>query len=255
MIVRGWHTVAASATGASHAAAGIGNCDAHSFAPYGPAGVSLVVADGLGSAPEAALAARAAVALAARRLAGGPAAGEDADPLLAQRDHVRTAVAEARAGLHDLAGALRLPIADLGTTLLVCVVSEAGAAFGGVGDGFLAVRARMPGGTRRHHLLTLTPPGRFANETATLASASDIVVEAIDDPAIDGLALASDGLEAVAIDRPLASDRDLRSGSIDVLLTHADTAVDSRGLHRDIVQATWDRATADDRTIVMAVAR
>lgn len=255
MIVRGWHTVAASATGATHAAAGIGNCDAHRSTAYGRAGVALVVADGLGSAPEAALAARAAVTLAARRLADGPAIERGEIALDAQRDHVREAVSGARRGLLDLADALGIPIGTLGTTLLVCVVSPAGVTFGGVGDGFLAVRARGPDGARRHHLLTIAPAGAFANETATLASAADILVEAIDDPDLDGVALASDGFEAVAVDRPLARDRDLRPGLVDVLMAHADAALDSRGLHHDIVDASWDRATADDRTILIAVAR
>lgn len=252
MIVRSWHTVAATATGATHVAAGVDNCDAHRSVTYGRAGVALIVADGLGSAPEAALAARAAVALAARRLA--TAAPTNA-VLGARRDDVRDAITDARAGLRVMADALRIPLRDIGTTLLVCVVDEHGATFGGVGDGFLAVRARKPDGGRRHHLLTLMAPGAFANETMTLGSDAEIVVEAIVDPEVDGVALATDGFEPVAIDRPLAADRDLRPGLIDILLEHADVAADSAGLHRDIAEAAWDQATADDRTIVMAVAR
>ena len=83
----------------------------------------------------------------------------------------------------------------LGTTLLVCVAGEQGVAFGGVGDGFLAVRAHGKRGAPRYHLLTLDDPSPIANETAVLAGADDIEVYVIDDDEIDGLALATDGFE------------------------------------------------------------
>jgi len=257
MTILRWRPLAASATGASHARAGACNADAQRFAPYGEGGLALLVADGLGSAPEAPLAAHAAVALAARSLRAAAPAGRPgrAAALAGQRDDVRAAVLAARSGLHGLGAVLDRPVADLGTTLLVCVLSDAGATFGGVGDGFLAIRARLPGGDHRHHLLTLTAPGPFANETETLGSGAPIVVEMIDDPDIDGVALATDGFEAAAVERPLAADRTLRTGLIDALLSHADGAEDSAALHRDILAADWDRAAADDRSIVMAVNR
>lgn len=249
-----WRTVAASATGATHAAKAAGNSDAFRIARYGPSGVAMVVADGLGSSAEGGFAARAAVTFAIQRLAGGldEPLGER-DVLDAQRDHTREAVADARHGIDILRALLQIPPRELGTTLLVCVASDAGVTFGGVGDGFLAVRAKDADGAHRCHLLTLEPPGRFANETSTLVPGCDIVVEAIVDPAIDGLAIATDGFEPAAVERPAAADRDLRAGVIDVLLRHADDAESSEGLHADVTGPSWDRWSDDDRTIVMAV--
>lgn len=212
----------------------------------------LLVADGLGSSAEAALASRYAIAVASRVLEA-TAAGDHS--LAVQRDGTRDAIAAARDGVRQLAKGLGLGVESVGTTLLVCVCTPSGTTFGGVGDGFLGVRAHDAAGRPRHHLLTLEPPSTFANEVGTLGGFNDLVVEAILDPEVDGLALATDGYEPAAIDRPTAPNRTLRTGVVDALLRHADAALDSTELHRQALDEAWDDASADDRTIVLAVRR
>ncbi len=250
MAERAWRTFAAAATGQSHAAAGAGSSDAHAIAAYPPGGAILIVADGLGAAREGALAARMSVSCALSVLADV----DSSSGLGVLREHVLDAVAHARAALLGYAAMTGLSRRALGTTLLVCVATEQGVAFGGVGDGFLVIRANRESGAPRYHLLTLDDPSPIANETPVLAGADEIEVYVIDDDEIDGLALATDGFEPAAVDRPTSAFRGAREGVLDVLMSHVDTARDSTSLHHDVIGAGWDESCADDRTIVMAVA-
>lgn len=243
-----WKSFAASSTGLAHAAAGEGNSDACRIVAR-PGSVTLIAADGLGSATLGALAAHLAADATARVLREVPAPAD----LAGHRRGLHAACAAAQGALRTVAAVLGLSSRDLGTTLLACTITDAGAAFGGVGDGFLVIRAGDGFGTSHHHLFTLEPPSTIANATSVLAAAETIIVELVEDALITGVALATDGLEPVAIDRPTAPDRSVREGVIDALLRHADAAPDSESLHRDMQGAAWDTATADDRTIVMAV--
>ena len=57
------------------------------------------------------------------------------------------------------------------------------------------------------------------------------------------------------MNRPTSTLRGLREGVLDVLMSHVDAARDSTSLHHDVIGASWDESCADDRTIVLAVAR
>ena len=241
-----WRVVAAAAPGATHAERGLGSSDAHRFEPHGN-GVALLVADGLGSAAEAALASRMAVAAAAADLRKRGAAGD----LTEQRAGAVAAVERAAAALLALT-AQGFAEDQLGTTLLVCTATSAGIAFAGVGDGFLGVRTTDAHGAG-HHLLRLEPPSPIANETATLLAAAAVPSFALADPAVDGLLLATDGLEAAAIEAPLSGRARLRAGVADVLLRHGDGATDSLAFQRDLCNPGWDSSSSDDRSVVMAV--
>jgi hypothetical protein len=247
-----WSTLAAATPGAAHMAAGHGSSDAHRIVHAEDAGVvGLVVADGLGSLPLAPLAAHAAASAAARALA---AADLDA-ALSAQRAAVFGAVAGARAALHAFAAVLAVPIGELGTTLLVALISDRGAVLGGVGDGFLVLRSAPPveADQADHHLLCLVDPDPVANGTPVLGGTGPIAVEIVNDPYLTGALLATDGLEPSMVDAPAAMTRAVRPGVAGALLRHADEITDATHLQRELSDPAWDVSSSDDRTAVLAV--
>lgn len=241
----GWRTIGASALGFAHRRMGVACSQVHRAVPTPDDGVLLGVASGSQHAAESTLAAHIALAAALRpfaRRASGP-------------DQLRTTLvarlAAARGALHAVAGALGLPVTELATSLLLCQATRAGVAFGGVGDGFLVVRARVDGG-HRHSMLRA--PGFDDGDPAALESDGPLVVETIDDHAIeglaiDGLALATGGLRSAVSGG--SDGAEIRH--MDALFCHADGAGDSDGLHEQLAREWWDELSKDDRSIVMAV--
>ena len=179
-----WHVVGASVAGAGHRARGTGCEDAASAAVLDDGRLVLAVADGAGSARDAARGSRVAVAVAMSALSAGVDVG---DVLLL-----------ARAALEDLAGAEGVGLGDLATTLLVASVGEEVVDTAQVGDGALVLRR---GGS--YEVPAPDEKGEYLNETCFLtserwrASARRATVEAA---GVDGIAAMTDGLQLVAFD-------------------------------------------------------
>jgi hypothetical protein len=202
-----WVPFAAAHPGAAHIARGQGTSDAHRAAVQADGRVViLVVADGVGARPLAPVAAQLAASIAERALRVADLTG----PPQLQRAIVHAAIHAARCTVHAAAAALAVPTRELATTLLVTIVSDQGAVFGGVGDGFLVLRSAPPavvGSDGDLHLLTLTPPDPIANATPVLAGDGDVTVEVVCDPYLTGALLSTDGLEAPAVDAPVGTLR------------------------------------------------
>ena len=184
-----WRAVAASVAGAGHRARGVGCEDASAVEVTCDGRVLLAVADGAGSARDAARGSRIAVNVAMAELAAG---ADVADVLLT-----------ARGALEDDAGATGAAVGDLATTLLVARVTTETIATAQVGDGALALRR-----DGRYEVPAPDDKGEYLNETCFLTSSGWRAAARRADVAaagVDGLAVMTDGLQLVAFD--LASGR------------------------------------------------
>ena len=197
-----WKLVAVSVTGKAHSAREQGNEDAIRCARLEDGTLLLALADGAGSASNAAEGSRLAVDVAldslSRQLAlcspGGDATSLGETLRSALRE-VRTAVATR---LREFRTSDRQRARDLASTLLLAILEEDALAVLQVGDG--AIVARDEEGWRR---ITAPLKGTHAGETLFATSRGayrQAEVECVPVEGVSALALLSDGLEPVATD-------------------------------------------------------
>jgi hypothetical protein len=252
-----WAIRAASMPGARHLA-DAGACeDAFSAAALSyPGGevIALFVADGAGSALRAAegaaVAAGTAMASARRRLAE-----RAPDTGAGWRDVIRAVADDVLAGLWTSAEALGCLPRDLGCTLGVALLSAPWLAMLMVGDAFGVVRRDdrslhvplnpLNDGVDPSHTVLLPDPD-------CLSKAGIAVIE---DPAIEALALSSDGLARSAL---LRTDAGLEPYApfLHPVLDGVRSGDSSAPLARFLLMdKRVTETTDDDRTLVMAVRR
>ena len=250
-----WRVVAASAVGVSHEATGTPCQDWGDARRLAGDLLLVAVADGAGSAERSDAGARRAVetALAALAVRFGNQTPED------RPGAIRAAVAEARAGLVQLAAAENQPLAAYATTLTCLVAWPSGAVVGRIGDGFAIVQDEAGG-------LCPVPPsrpdrGEYANETVFLTSPTTtasgdgddrLEIAEVEGP-VRALAVSSDGLLRLAMEltayRPHAAFfRPLFAFAAEADSTTADGQL-AAFLASDRVRARTD----DDVTLVLAV--
>ncbi len=186
----------ASVAGRMHEDVGLGCQDAHASAVLPDDAVVLVVADGMGSAPLAAVGASivvSAVVDAAKKSTVGCGPSE--------------LIAAARAALEAEATRRSCPIADLATTLIVASWREGIVEVAHVGDG--AVVACAKGCT---FLLSAPEPTEYVNETTPLTSPGwDERIRGSAARDVSFVALLTDGLQRLV----------LRRAGTDVVPVHA----------------------------------
>ncbi len=197
----------------------------------------------MGSARFGAVGARVASKAATRLLLRSRVVGKSDQELLSV---IREAVGEAQKAIEVAARHLSCSGRDLATTLVCAIATERFAAVGQVGD----CSCVLMGGNGE--VLTLLPPqkGQYANETHALGGHEEVLKSKVYRGNVHGLALFSDGLERIALDRDrpywpfLGPTWQFVSGAT----SGADTALE------DLLQSERvRRATDDDCTLVLAV--
>ncbi len=188
-----WQAFGASVIGSGHLAANLPCQDAHGWRVLGDYAIA-AVADGLGSASQAAPGAQAAVKAALDNLEQSWAAG-GLEPTGDPEQAIHQAFLEARTALENLAteGALR----DYATTLLIAVAAPGYLCVGQLGDG--AIVAQLTDDQLR--TVSLPQRGEYANETLPLTALnalSQVCVTRCAEPAVV-LALLTDGLQNLSI--------------------------------------------------------
>jgi serine/threonine protein phosphatase PrpC len=199
-----WKVVGASVQGESHRRKGQPCQDAHQWCEL-PGGILLAaVADGAGSAACAeigsVLAAAGAIASAKDQLCGQvPAATEEWYFML------QNVFLGAREAVIAGADELEVPLGDLATTLLIAIATPDTLAAGQVGDG--AVVARLEDNSFQAVTRPLIVEQEYVNETNFLTSPSfaEHTQLLVENAAVSGLALISDGLQMLAMKMPQAN--------------------------------------------------
>jgi hypothetical protein len=166
--------------------------------------VVLGVADGVGSAPLAALGARTAVAAVVAAL-GRAAHGRPPRTTAAWEKCLRAALTAGHRALVRAARGARRPVADLATTAVVAVLGRGGAAAAQVGNG--AVVADLGHGPAS--LTVCRADGRYADGSRSLTDGDhlDHAQVVVRTGPVAGLAVITDGLEDLClVRRPRASE-------------------------------------------------
>lgn len=248
-----WRVVGGSVTGPAHLAQATENQDAFAGRQSGQTLV-LAVADGAGSRPQAALGARLAVETVC----------DAATVLFGQLPHTAAGwqemgqdwVRRSLATFDTRARALCANIDDLATTLLAVLACPPFCYFVSVGDGFLVI---AHADTSVH---LVAPPVMDPRNGATvfLTSAERALAlqqGTIADPEVTGLALCTDGL----LDVVLTADADPAGGPryyapadfLSYFHLFRDGTRPSSALQRRLASAEFAEASADDKTMVLAV--
>jgi len=251
-----WVIAHAACPGMMHRSPGEESQDAGAcFAVCPPRGSPVLfaaVSDGAGSMPNSGTGSRLAVAAGLSMLVRvmrrhGPGLNE----LCAGMGN---ALRAARAAIRAAAFREQAELAEYSCTLAMVVATKAGAAVGQVGDGgvVIARRARPP------EVVLWPDKGEYVNETAFVTDESafaDLHARVIPGP-IEGIALFTDGLEPVALD---LAERQAFPGFFGPLFENLrgargeERASLSDELAAWLAEERFDRASPDDRTLVLAV--
>jgi hypothetical protein len=232
-----WRVLGASVEGSGHLARGAGCDDAHCVLSMPDGGLAIAVADGAGSAANAALGARVAVEAALTCLEGG---GNPAAALVA-----------ARLSLEGTVRASDPPVelAALATTLLVVLVRDRRVATAQIGDGAVVVRD-----ADGLSVLAADAKGEYLNETTFVTSsrwADEARVADRCDSGVSGVAVLSDGLQLLALD--LAAGRAHEPFFAPLFAFAESPDADDAELARFLASERVCARTDDDKTLVLAV--
>lgn len=241
-----WKFLCQSVEGTSHKKTSIG-CQDSSFAALHAGVLLLAVADGAGSAANAADGSKLAVSTAAALMTSFLDSGKRESDINA--DVLRGWMSDIHAVLEADATGRTISSRELACTMLIAIVGEKSAAFAQIGDGAMVI---LDGAAYRPVFWPAT--GEFHNTTffVTESRFNDNIQIEVLDRAIDELALFSDGLEMLALNyankaahapffAPLF--RSLRSGSPVELAEPMRQFLDSKAIN--------DR-TDDDKTLILA---
>ncbi len=248
-----WRVVGASVQGDSHRRKGQPCQDAHQWCELEGGILVVAVADGAGSAAcseiGSVLAAEGAISAARGHLCQRiPTSDEEwyfalQNIFLAAREYVVSGAEE-----------LEVPLNNLATTLLVGISTPDTLAAGQVGDG--AVIARMSDNTFQAITRPLMLEQEYVNETNFLTSPSfvehtQLLVQNI---AVTGLALMSDGLQMLALKMPQASPHAAFFAPLLQLLAASAQRDRAEAQLRTFLQSpTISERADDDLTLVLAV--
>lgn len=246
-----WSIVGASVAGASHARRQIPCQDAFRVW-HGPHGIAVIaVADGAGSASNAALGSAEAAELAVGALRAHFLRRPLARPNIYEA--VRQTFRTVRDELEIYAGTRDLPLASLATTLTVAVLMPDCLAVAQTGDGLIAIINDLD------QLKAVTKPqsGEYVNETFFITGdegATPGFVEVY--TPVSALAILTDGLLPIAADyREYQPHR----GFFDPMFAALSQAEEPQTLERQLASfLDSDRVNAhtdDDKTLVLAVQR
>jgi hypothetical protein len=260
-----WRVVATSLTGSSHLSRGTECQDAHRHVRLDGGQVVLAVADGAGSARRSAegssLATGIALAVLEEALCGRrcPTTGTEWTALgwHALRETAARFLTAAR-GLSGKGATYK----EFATTLSIAVLSGDWTVYAGVGDGFMV--------TQNHdgRLFLAIPPrqhGEYRNEAAFLTTdgwEDYAEVRAFWEPERTAVALSTDGLvDAVLEKRPAPGGPRKQPATpypqffSSVFQHAANPDFNPRELYREMMDPQFDKATGDDRTLLLAVRR
>jgi hypothetical protein len=247
-----WRTAGVSVRGLSHLRSGTPCQDAHLCEVFSGGTLVVAVADGAGSAPQAAVGSACVVRAAVQRLVnrlghGLPRADEDWRGLL------REAFQFASSMLAAEAAARQCPLADLATTLLVAVATPELAAAGQVGDGAVVARLDDEG----FQAVTRPPATQeYINETTFLTSADalDQAQFCVLRARLTGLALFSDGLQMLALKMPQGTPHPpFFTPLMRLVADIKDRSTAEEQLRRFFQSERITERTDDDLTLVLAV--
>lgn len=241
-----WRTFGASVVGLSHQASSTPCQDAYAIWKLSPDEILVAVADGAGSASQAARAARLAVdeAIGYCRSAFESAVEIDDWPAV-----LNAALAAARTLLVATAEIENIESREFASTLQVMIASREACAMARVGDGGGVMHA-----AGRVSALGDKPDNQYVNETDFLTSASLRSHTTFSRIAIDGVAIFTDGLQPVAM---RLVDWEPHEPFFMPILSFARSVFSetdgSAALSRLLAQPSFDSRTDDDRTLVVAV--
>lgn len=238
-----WRVQAGRVTGESHRARGERCQDAYFYHAYGEQ-VALVLADGAGSAPQAAIGSRLAVNVAGRGAVQAMTQGQNLVETAQQ------AVAAARAALEQQPYALR----DLACTFLLALWCSGKCVVLQIGDGWIVLiepeDCRAAFRPKR---------GEYANQTHFLTQSDwreQMQIEVVARPdRLLGLALLSDGLERATVDMAAAApSHSFFSGYAKALQSEGMSPKEQKQALLAFLKSARVAATSDDdKTLVMAV--
>lgn len=251
-----WRTAYASVVGTSHAKTKAPCQDAGACAVVraGNGGEVLVaaVADGAGTASRSEAGAALAVEMFLTDF--GEAVRGERGVAAIDRAFALRWLASVQAAVADLAGRDGTQPRDYACTVLGAVVGPAGAAYLQIGDGAIVVSGEEPG---EYHWVFWPQHGEFANTTnfVTQEGADRVLLFECDGPAVDEIALFSDGIERLVLDW---SARTVHSPSFRPIFewlagTEPGVASGPSGaLAAYLGSDHVNRRTDDDKTLVMA---
>jgi len=250
-----WHLQGVSVQGYSHLRDGVECQDAYRHTAVDAAGAHvLAVADGAGSRKRSAEGAALAVGLANSVLVERLGVAGVPDRADTWRSLLATAYDEI---VSDFLAATERMGPDRGafaTTLTAVVLAPPWMGVVSIGDGIVIARVADHDGADQFHLVTFPPPvGEYVNEAVFLTSAGarqQVTVDCLHDPGLIAVVLGTDGLIPVAVRQKGGRRRPNRSFLEPVIDTLDDPADIARLLLEDRISAL----SADDKTLLMAVA-
>ncbi|RZT17506.1 protein phosphatase 2C-like protein [Kribbella sp. VKM Ac-2569] len=263
----GWLVTGVSVPGGRHAAAAQANQDSWLYRQLADEMFVIAVADGAGSRPRSAVGSRIAVESAFASAVAALSAQERTH----RQDWVEFAARWAGAcravfeqAVTPIAAALsdgiseKLSLDDFACTLLAVLAAPPWYCYITVGDCF-AVVCRRPGGA---HLVV--PPAMAGSRDSTTflgtpRAATEMLSGVIEDPALSGMALCSDGLIEATLDVSRQADDRLcyltpsDFGGFFQVFENADRA--TADLTAGLTSPAYAAASGDDMTMVLAIRR
>jgi hypothetical protein len=246
-----WQVVGASVQGSAHQAKEVPCQDDHSYRVLENGVLLIVVADGAGSAPEAAKGSSKVVETAMDSLVQAIKVGPPVDQA-GWEDLLSDVFFEARGALIELAEEENHEISDYATTLTCAIVGPEWLAAGQVGDGLVVAQGKD------QDLFSFIKPqrGEYANETAFLSMENALTsmdVKVIQKP-IAAVAVMSDGILRLAVKLP---DYQPHEPFFQPIMTFvADNQVGDHAealLEKFLASERVCARTEDDKTLVVAV--
>jgi hypothetical protein len=246
-----WRTAGAAVQGAAHQKQDIPCQDALGYQVTPAGAVLAVLADGAGTAAQAAEGAQAAVRRALAALGDGLAQGNPQDEAGWQR-LVLDSFSQARQALEQLAADRSLPVKDFATTLACALAVDGWLVAGQIGDGAVVA------GANDGSLFTAARPqrGEYANETyfLTLPDALERVEVFAAPLPVSALALLSDGLTRLALQLPTNEPHLPFFGPILSFVAGAQDEVEAGGqLAAFLASERVCARTDDDKALILAV--
>lgn len=236
-----WRVLGGSATGTSHAAAGIPCQDSYGWyiSPNGI--VCLTVADGAGSRPRSGEGSAAAIR-AVLDWATAAALTPDSDP------QIRDAFLAALNAVGELAATENIAATDLATTLAVVLIGSRSLLVGQIGDSIVVLRRKSGEFVR----ITPEPRSEYINETVFLTTEGAVENIRLDTfvtaEEFDGVALSTDGLRYKIIE-DFVSGEAFSPFFEDVFAWPGQPQSTSEGVARFLGRI--DDQTGDDKTLVV----
>ena len=252
---RRWRTAFATSVGTSHQKTGTPCQDAGGCtvidAPNGSEVLVAAVSDGAGTASRSDIGSAMAVEHFLQRFSQAAASSPDLEAI--DRSFVDQWFADVRTSICARAETDGAKVKDYACTMLGIVVGTAGAAYVQIGDGAIVVSGEEPG---QYHWIFWPQHGEYANSTFFVTqNGAEAVLQFETGPAVDEVAVFSDGLERLVLDM---SARTVHSPAFQPIFEWLTTTEPDRSgaasgaLVAYLRSEHVSRRTDDDKTLVMA---